>query len=417
MPFFSRNRYYLRVSSSSILPLYVYLDSQHVNWMSDRVLHQVIADLRPKIMPKLRAESGAHLGPGPAPTNVMKGTVDVHRGDTYQFAYFLRETEPHSVLVKTRNFVLDSDPPVPTSSGSANQQAGNRDVNSSKKKRSEGSSSRTKRRRAQRGNPAGGNSDDEEDYHPSDSELPDNDGVQAEDDGDVEMTDDLDTGTTKGTRGVAEAEAEATTRADVKVEMEEQGLPQTKPSATTTTADSESSHVEETGTTSVPIEIDEDEEPKPKLALELRYRAFSNSNRCLCVVVEPWPPQRSDSPAPSLVPSAVTRAPSVAPTTPEVSTTNRGQRAKTPLFLPDVDDEPTTLSHSRFRTLPPVPLFGGPPASGDAESPEEWGDNAALMQFSQMLNATGRVGGGDVQEEDEFDGTALFADADEAKEL
>jgi hypothetical protein len=40
-----------------------------------------------------------------------------------------------------------------------------------------------------------------------------------------------------------------------------------------------------------------------------------------------------------------------------------------------------------------------------------------LMQFSQMLSATGRAGGADVEEEDEFDGTALFADADEAKEL
>ena len=304
--------------------------------------------------------------------------------------------------------MLDPDPPVPTSSGSADQQAGNRDVSSSKKKSPRASSSRGERRRARRGNATGENSDDEEDYYPSDSELPDSD-VQAEEDGDVEIAEDSDTSITKGTRGVAEA----ITRADIKVEMEEQGLPQTDPSSTT----AESPHVEETGTTSVPIEIDEDEEPKPKLALELKYRTFSNFNRCLCVVVEPWPPQRSNSRAPSLVPSAVTRAPSVAPTTSEVSTTTRGQRAKTPLFLPDDDDEPTTPSHSRFRTLPPVPLFDDPPASGDIENIEEWGDNAALMQFSQMLNATGRVDGGDVQEEDEFDGMALFADADEAKEL
>ena len=67
MPFFPRNRYHLRVSSSTILPLYVssflyracqypreyinlqvYLDSQHVDWMSDQILRQVVADLRPK---------------------------------------------------------------------------------------------------------------------------------------------------------------------------------------------------------------------------------------------------------------------------------------------------------------------------------------------------------------------------------
>jgi len=70
--------------------------------MSHRVLHQVVADLRPKIIPKLRAESDAHMGPGPAPANAKRGTVDVLRGDTYQFAYFLRETEPHSILIKVR---------------------------------------------------------------------------------------------------------------------------------------------------------------------------------------------------------------------------------------------------------------------------------------------------------------------------
>jgi len=306
--------------------------------------------------------------------------------------------------------VLDPDPPVPTSGDSVDQQAGKRDISSSKKKRSRSSSSRGKRRRARRGETTEENSDDEEDYYPGDLEPPDSDGIQAEDGGDVEMAEDLDTSTTKGTRGIGDA----ATRADVKVEMEEQVLPQIEPSATT----AESSHVEETGTTSVPIEIDEDEEPKPKLALELKYRAFSNFNRCLCVVVEPWPPQRSDSRAPSLAPStAVTRASSVAPTTSEVNTTNRDQRAKTPLFLPDIDDEPMTPSHSRLRTLPPVPLFDDPLASGDTENIEDWGDSAALMQFSQMLNATGRVGVGDVQEEDEFDGMALFADADEAKEL
>lgn len=67
MPFLTRNRYYLRVSSSKTIPLYVgfafvsrlsisegqrnlqvYLDSQHVDWMSDQVLRKVVADLRPK---------------------------------------------------------------------------------------------------------------------------------------------------------------------------------------------------------------------------------------------------------------------------------------------------------------------------------------------------------------------------------
>lgn len=33
-----------------------------------------------RIIPKLRAESDAYMGPGPAPANAKKGTVDVHRG-------------------------------------------------------------------------------------------------------------------------------------------------------------------------------------------------------------------------------------------------------------------------------------------------------------------------------------------------
>ncbi|KAI0004891.1 hypothetical protein BJV74DRAFT_311686 [Russula compacta] len=418
MSFLPRNRYYLRVSSSSILPLYVYLDSQHIDWMSDRVLRQVVADLRPKIVRKLRAESDAYLGPGPAPANMKKGTVDVHRGDTYQFAYFLRETDSNSVLIKvcvayeiasslivypqTRNFVLDTDPPLPTSRGHTEQQTDKQIVSSSRRKGNTTSSSRTKRRKVRRGTATGGNGQDEEDDHTGRSELFDSDDLQADEDGDLETVEDFDLATTKRTTDAVEV-------ADVKVEEEEQRLSQTKPSTTTT----ESVHIEDTG---ISVEMDEDEEPKPKLALELKYRGFSNFNRCLCVIVEPWPPQPSDSRAPSLPLSAVTRASSVAPTTSDFSK-RRDQRAKTPLFFPDVDDEPTTPCHSGFRTLPPVPLFDDPPTSRDADGMEEWDDNAALMQFSQMLSATGRVGGGDAEEEDEFDGTALFADADEAKEL
>jgi len=191
------------------------------------------------------------------------------------------------------------------------------------------------------------------------------------------------------------------------MEEDEQGPPQTNRSRTT----GKSSRVEDTGSS---LEIGDDDEPKPKLTLELKYRAFSNFSRCLCVVVEPWVPPRSDTRAPSLARSAVTREASVAPTISE-SSESRDQRAKTPLFLPDVDDEPATLSPSRFRTLPPVPLFNDPPAGRDTDDMEEWGDSTALMQFSQMLNATGRGAG--VEDEDEFDGTVLFADADEAKEL
>ena len=299
--------------------------------------------------------------------------------------------------------MLDTIPPPPTSSGPAKpteQQSGKKKVGPSRKEgRHETRVSRTKGRTA-RGRRVAARNSEEEDYRPSDTQLSGSDDPQLEEDDEFETRRDSNMDTTGETRGVTDEDASA----DVKAEEDEHhGLPRT-----------ESSQV---GDADAPIEVDEDDEPKPKLALELKYREFSNFHRCLCVVVEPWPPQRSDR-APPVGPSAASRASTVTPTASEF-TTNRGQRAKTPLFFPDVDDEPTTLAsgHSNPRHLPPVPLFDDPHTTYETHDVEEWDDNAELMQFSQMLNTTGRMGRVDVEEEDEFDGTALFADADEAKEL
>ena len=38
-----------------------------------------------RVLPKLRAESDAYMGPGPSPANAKKGTVDVHRGGVCHF--------------------------------------------------------------------------------------------------------------------------------------------------------------------------------------------------------------------------------------------------------------------------------------------------------------------------------------------
>lgn len=367
--------------------------------MSDRVLNKVVADLRPKIIPKLRAESDAYMGPGPAPANAKKGTVDVHRGDTYQFAYFLRETEPHSVLIKTRNFVLDTAPPPPPPSKTSKPRADEQKKSSSIRKRHGAPSSRTKKRASRRGKAARKNNEgDDLDYSPSESGSSD-DVLQVDGDGDTEMADGSDGGAAKRTRGANEA---TTDSIDVKVEEDEQGLAQTATAQ-------KSSRVEDAGTSN---EIQDEEEQKPKLALELKYRSFSNFKRCLCVVVEPWPPLRRDARAPSLAPSAATGQSSRVPTQSE----SRGQRGKTPLFLPDLDDERATPGPSRSRTLPPVPLFDDPQVDRDIEETEDLDDSAAIMQFSQLLNTTGRVTGA-IEEDDEFDGAVLFADADEAKEL
>ncbi|KAN0131432.1 hypothetical protein V8E53_010809 [Lactarius tabidus] len=397
MPFFPRNSYYLRVSSSSILPLYVYLDNEHVDWMSDRVLNRVVADLRPKIIPKLRAESNAYMGPGSAPSNAKKGTVDVHRGDTYQFAYFLRETEPHSVLIKTRNFVLDTAPSLPPSSTSK-PQAKQQKKTSSNRKRHDSPSSRTKKRASRRGKAVRKNDEgDDLDFSPSDSEFSDDQVLQVDEDGDTGMAEDSDNGAAKRTRGTDTAVTDLT---DVKVEEGEEGL---------LTAAQKLAHGEDTGTSS---EMRDDDEPKPKLALELKYQSFSNFNRCLCVVVEPWPPLRRATRAPSLAPSLTAGQSTRVPTNSE----SRYQRGKTPLFLPDLDDERATPGPSHRRTLPQAPLFDDSEANLDIEETEDFGDSTAIMQFSQLLNTTGRVTGA-IEEDDEFDGAVLFADADEAREL
>ena len=44
------------------------------------VAHHSVALTANRIIPKLKAESDAYMGPGPAPANAKKGTVDVHRG-------------------------------------------------------------------------------------------------------------------------------------------------------------------------------------------------------------------------------------------------------------------------------------------------------------------------------------------------
>ncbi|KAI9466890.1 hypothetical protein BJY52DRAFT_27577 [Lactarius psammicola] len=402
MPFLPRNSYYLRVSSSWILPLYVYLDNEHVDWMSDRVLNRVVADLRPKIVPKLRAESDAYMGAGPAPANAKKGTVDVHRGDTYQFAYFLRETEPHSVLIKTRNFVLDTTPPLPPSSRTSKPQEKEQKKSSSTRKR-HGSPSRTKKRASRKRKAVRKNNEgDDLDYSPSDSEFSEDHVLGVGGGGDIEMAEGSDSGAAKGVTGTNKATADLI---DVKVEEDERGLPQT----VSLTAAQKSSHAEDAG---APDEMREDDEQKPKLALELKYRSFSNFNRCLCVVVEPWPPLRRDTRAPWLAPSAAAEESSRVP----AHSKSRDRRGKTPLFLPDFDDERATPGPSHGRTLPPVPLFDNSQADHDVDETEDLGDSAAIMQFSQLLNTTGRVTGA-IEEDDEFDGAALFADADEAKEL
>lgn len=165
------------------------------------------------------------------------------------------------------------------------------------------------------------------------------------------------------------------------------------------------------------IHIEDDEEPKPKLSLQLKYQGFQIHGHCLCVVVEPWPPIRSASRAPSLAPmvSTTIRAPSIAP--PDfVPSGAAARRERTPLFLPDDDQdrgETPGPSIRRLRTLPPVPLFNDIP---EEERQYDSDEDGGMMEFSQVLKTGGTMNGG-VEEDDEYDGALFFADADEEREL
>ena len=156
--------------------------------------------------------------------------------------------------------------------------------------------------------------------------------------------------------------------------------------------------------------VEDDEEPKPKPILKLRYHGFSIHGRCLCVIVEPYPPLRSGTRAPSLAPTGIIapRAPSIAP--PDfVPSGGAGQRERTPLFLPDFDREPTPAP-SGMRTLPPVPLFS---ESGEGSDDEDGG----MVLFSQILRSVGDHPPGIAEDDDDIDGAVFFGDADETREL
>ncbi|WVF70557.1 hypothetical protein IAT40_005348 [Kwoniella sp. CBS 6097] len=101
MHFSTRNAFYLRASNYRVVPLFLYLDERHVDWMSERVLHLVIGALKPKMSELLYTDRSQ-----------KKHKVHVERGEGYQYCYFLRTTtRTEVVLLKDKSFGLR--PPTP----------------------------------------------------------------------------------------------------------------------------------------------------------------------------------------------------------------------------------------------------------------------------------------------------------------
>ncbi|KAI0347231.1 hypothetical protein BDW22DRAFT_1387298 [Trametopsis cervina] len=415
MKFTTRNAYYLRISAGAVLPLYLYLDEQHLEWMSERILQHVLADMRPLVLPKLIAEEDARLGPT-GPANAKRGTVDVHRGDTYQFGYFLRTTEPHAVLIKTRRFtaapkVVRPPQPAPAaeaSTSTATAKGGRKRPRQTKGKAPAKKAPKRKGKAARVDHVTG--SEDEAQFSDSvvDDEVAERPSVRrstrkrkvakgayAEDEGDEENV------------YVPQDEVSEEAQDDV---MEDEHM-----------QDEDSAMVEDSEPPPPPLEdsllVDEDEEEKPKPIMQLRYQGFSVHGRCLCVIVEPFPPVRKQRQM-SLAPEGLRgpRAPSIAP--PDfVPPGQTAQRAKTPLFLPDDDDDDferrsVTPAPVPQRYRPPVPLFHETP-----EEQNEDDEDGGMMAFSQVLQTMGEYHTGAIDDDDEMDGMVLFGDADEAREL
>ncbi|KAH7929407.1 hypothetical protein BV22DRAFT_1102387 [Leucogyrophana mollusca] len=471
MSFRSRNAYYLRISATTVLPLYLYLDDRHTDWMSDIILQRVLEDLRPLVLPKWQAERDIHVGSG-ASANGKKGSVDVHRGDCYQLAYFFRETEPHSVIIKTRYFAAAPPPSKsvapPEPEQKARSRSGKRKSRSTAKNPANNTNQRKKRKTKGKGRARSDSNEEEEEPLLTDEDSAE-EGDHSQDTVRVTRRSRRSTRVTAG--GYREdddqdADIEISARqigaGDSDVEMEPslpdapasandpgQSLPTSKvnfdilhtPKHFANSAKVKEEEIDaplatENSTSGVSpamrrpdpppdtpdIElVVEEEEKKPKPLLQLSYQGFNIFGHCLCVVVEPWPPMRSGTRALSAVPVTITdasRGSSIAP--PEFVANHEKttmQRGRTPLFLPEFDRErsETPAPFPRAKVRPPVPLFDDPEPTASDEDDGYTSDD--LLSFSQSLRATGDLHTITADDDDEMDGAVMFGDADEVREF
>ena len=139
-------------------------------------------------------------------------------------------------------------------------------------------------------------------------------------------------------------------------------------------------------TTAIDLEVDSEEE-KPKPILNLTYQGFNIYGHCLCVVVEPWPVIRS------MTTSLSNRSLAGSSLFQRQTSTPRDERSR-PLFLPEELQEDEI-------------------SDGDSDSDEISG----MMQFSQVLRNVGDSRAGAANDDEDMDGSVLFGDADEFKEL
>ncbi|KAG6869291.1 hypothetical protein C0993_000044 [Termitomyces sp. T159_Od127] len=331
---------------------------------SRRALRILELNLRKSILPKLKKEVITTAG---APSNTKKSTLDTHRGETYQFCYFFRKTEPHSVVVKSRTFVaIPPQKQVPMHPPPASQ----RGKRKSKSDVERGSNEGTRKKRKTKGK---GRARDE------DNEL-------------------LTLGSDISDEDYDPAEPQRSKRAPNSNQTEDINIiGQTFRSTPTGSA--------------IDIEMDQEEE-KPKPVLQLRYQGFDIFGHCLCVVVEPWPPIRSMSRAPSVT-TVLNREPHLARPQ-SVLAQDPDVRTRTPLFLPDDYGERSEIS--RDHSMPP-PSLGSILDPRFLEDSDDSDEDEGMVLFSQVLNNVGDVRAGAADDDEDMDTDMFFGDADERREL
>ncbi|KAG9317419.1 hypothetical protein JVU11DRAFT_1618 [Chiua virens] len=427
----------------------LYLDERHIDWMSDVVLQHVLADLRPLVIPKLQAEKDVHFDSRPAPGS-KRGTVEVHRGgplpfyplyssfsriaETYQFAYFFRKTEPHTVLFKSRYFVTA---PLHTEVFTKPTSSRLADRSSPPKARAPTKQSKRKRVKASRKgkNKVSFNDLDEDEWSAEETEenVDDTDPIPREarlirkqrriiyqEEENVDQADylredvmmdspppDMD----EGSSGDPGLQAESHVSQDTAIEVDQSRMDRDHDAVSGDTTDRSMLAPD---TEDIELVVEE-EEKKPKPLLKLKYQSFHISGHCLCVVVEPWPPLRVPETRPQSISLGTSLQRASLESTPSGSVI-AGQRAKTPLFLPEHDEALSDAYLTREKTRPPVPLFQDAASRIGDDEDDDYSDDD-LMNFSQTLNAAGHMHTITADDDDDMDGAILFGDADEVREL
>ncbi|KAG8691415.1 hypothetical protein FRC11_004179 [Ceratobasidium sp. 423] len=409
MTFQSRNLYHLRVNKHTVLPLYLYLDEKHVDWMTWGVLNDIISDLKPLIGPKLVKES--HIGTSGLSASAAKkagqSVVEVYRGENYQFAYFLKPAESYDLLIKARDFVAVTVPPDPldlpeerdpTPEPPTSRRTAKKKKQAPKgKSRPKVSAAAKKRKRVE---------SDEEDAEMSESwsDLDEEIPLSGEDEAGA-----MPSGTAPTRRSARHKSAPQVHDVDEEMQDADSTNPpdapdqlvpvvKSEPDDTaglenlfTISADDEVTPLSQSPRPPSDTLIVEQEEEKPKQELQLTYSGYMVPSRCLCVIAEPWPAL----PTPAQLASQATKPRSKPPTT-----SSSGEAR--PLFRPESDDEDEQPNA---------------PASRRSLTPEFDSDDeeARLRMFSQMINKVGerRSGVAARGAMDEFEDDALYGDADE----